>query len=342
MKQNEITSKQPLLDANGNVANPGYCVTSNYIYDRKAIKADPWRIKEWNFYQISDDRYTVQMNFSDVSYAGFGKFKVFDRLTGECVDALGLDLFTKGKYNMPECDEVDHEMHCKKKDFDFRIEVIGEKRYLKLDASTGKHGRIEASFELICPKKLEYLMMAVPFKKAKQFYLNKKMNCMPAKGYVKFGDKTWNFDAAKAFGVLDWGRGVWPYKCDWYWGNGSTYLPDGKIFGFEIGWGFGEMEQFTENTLFYDGKAHKIEKITLHRDEKDFMKPWVFSSSDGRFEMTMIPEYDNFNDLGLKNIFGMKTHQVHGKWSGQVILDDGTKIDIKDMHAFCEYSDNRW
>lgn len=342
MKQNKIIKKQALLDVNGNVANPGYCVTGNYIYKRSDIKANPMRIKEWDFYQISDDRYTMQMNYSDVSYAGFGKFTVFDRLTGERVNAVGLDLLTNGRYNLPECDEVDHEMRCKKKDFDFKIEVVGEKRYLTLDATTKKHGKIEASFELVCPKKLEYLMMAVPFKKVKHFYLNKKMNCMPAKGYVKFGDKVWDFDAKCAFGVLDWGRGVWPHKCNWYWGNGSAYLPDGKIFGFEIGWGFGKMDAFTENTLFYDGKAHKIEKITLKKDKKDLMKPWVFSSSDGRFEMTMIPEYDNYNASGFKNLFGMHCHQVHGKWSGYVILDDGTKLEINDMHAFCEYSDNWW
>ena len=38
----------------------------------------------------------------------------------------------------------------------------------------------------------------------------------------------------------------------------------------------------------------------------------------------------------------MNSHQVHGKWNGTMTLDDSTKLEIKDMYAFCEYVENRW
>ncbi len=341
MLQNEIKAKENLLDSDGNVANPGYCVKSNYIYKRKDIKANPLRIKEWNFYQISDDRYTVQMNIFDISMGGAATFALFDRQTRERFETMHVDLLTLGRYKMPECDEIDHIISKKSGGFDMKIDVVKNKRYLTF-AGKCKKGKIKADIELTLPENLEYLVMAVPFKEDKHFYLNKKMNCMKAKGYVKCGDRVMQFNEEKAFGVLDWGRGVWPYKCDWYWGNGSAYLPDGKVFGFEIGWGFGEMTAFTENTLFYDGKAHKIENLTLKKDENDYMKPWVFTSSDGRFEMTMTPEFDNYTSSRVLGVIGNRCHQVYGKWNGYVILDDGTKLEIKDMTAFCEHSDNRW
>ena len=43
----------------------------------------------------------------------------------------------------------------------------------------------------------------------------------------------------RAFGVLDWGRGVWTYHNVWYWGSASG-LVDGVPFGFNIGYGFGD------------------------------------------------------------------------------------------------------
>ena len=49
------------FDAQGNVAEPGYCVHNLYDYVRSDIKANPLRIKEWDFYQITDERYTMQM-----------------------------------------------------------------------------------------------------------------------------------------------------------------------------------------------------------------------------------------------------------------------------------------
>ena len=57
--------------------------------------------------------------------------------------------------------------------------------------------------------------------------------------------------------------------------------------------------------------------------------------------MTMQPTLDNHTDVDFK--FGrMNCHQVYGNWSGNVILDDGTKLEIKDLFTFCEYVENRW
>lgn len=44
-----ITEKTPLLDKNGALTKPGYCFNNMYEYDRSAIKANPTRIKEWDF-----------------------------------------------------------------------------------------------------------------------------------------------------------------------------------------------------------------------------------------------------------------------------------------------------
>ena len=71
------------------------------------------------------------------------------------------------------------------------------------------------------------------------------------------------------------------------------------------------------------------------------MKPWKFTSSDGRFEMTMTPFYDNYTKSRVLFI-GNTCHQVFGTWNGTVTPDDGTVLEIKDMVAFCENSDNMW
>ena len=62
-----ITEKTPLLDENGALTKPGYCFNNMYEYDRSAIKANPTRIKEWDFYQISNGRYCIQFTIADIS-----------------------------------------------------------------------------------------------------------------------------------------------------------------------------------------------------------------------------------------------------------------------------------
>jgi hypothetical protein len=72
------------------------------------------------------------------------------------------------------------------------------------------------------------------------------------------------------------------------------------------------------------------------------MEPWHFISDDGRFDMTMTPFYNNSTGMKVLGLVGAKCDQVHGLWNGTVILDDGTKLAIKDMYAFCEYVENLW
>lgn len=341
MEQVYITEKTKLLDNNGNVFKPGYCKYNRYVYERSAIKARKGRIKEWDYYQISDDTHTVHFNIFDVSFVGSFCFSVFNRETGERLEKIGATLFTDGAVGLEENTNKPHIVT-----FDDGVvyaKIIYSNGQRKLYARFDKNKiKYEVEFVLECPPELQSLVLAVPFKKDKYFYHNQKTNSMIASGYIKAdGEIIKEFKRDNSFAVLDWGRGVWPYATKWYWGNGNCHLPDGHVFGFEIGWGFGNMSYATENMLFYDGVAHKIEEVYLKRDEKDFMKPWVFTSNDGRFEMTMTPTYDNFTSSRLA-IIGNICHQVFGKWNGTATLDDGTVLEIKDMLAFCEFSDYLW
>jgi hypothetical protein len=72
------------------------------------------------------------------------------------------------------------------------------------------------------------------------------------------------------------------------WGSASGLL-DGQPFGWNIGYGFSDRSPASENMLFYKGKAHKLEDVTFHINTSDYMAPWKFTSSDGRFEMVLNP-----------------------------------------------------
>ena len=344
-EQVRITEKIPLLDENGKLTKPGYCFTNMYEYDRSAIKANPTRIKEWDFYQISNERYCLQVTMADISIGAAGSVTLFDMQTGKHYSATSLKLFSFGRFGLGHDAMTPHTLSRHKLGFDIDIAVTKTQRTIKFDGKSGlKKFTVDLSMDMF--PNHESLIMALPFDRGndKQFYYNQKVNCMPVTGTVTVGDLTVEFDPSDSFCVLDWGRGVWPYHENWYWGNGSTRLENGSIFGFEIGWGFGDMSAATENTLFYNGKAHKIGEIYLTEDKfktKNWMDPWVFTSSDGRFEMTMTPVYDNITRARVLFV-GNICHQVFGYWNGTVTLDDGTVLEIHDMYAFCEDSDNMW
>ena len=337
--QNEIKEKTTLLKYDGRLAVRGFAKHILFDYDSASV-ARPGRLKEWDFYQITDGDYVLQMNMSDIYYFSTVSFTLFSLKTGKKYSAGMNHFFSKGSLNLEKNGEADHTTTYSDKDFLMRFEVHNDTRHLTLNAIDDVGQKVFVDLWLYAPPSSQAMVIATPFKKTRQFYLNYKLNCMRAIGTVTIGDMIVHF-GEKAFGLLDWGRGVWPFKNQWFWGNGATKLKDGRYFGFNLGFGFGVLKNATENMLFLDGVAHKLDQITLIRDEKDLMKPWVFHSNDKRFELTMIPTYENYTKTQAGPVF-LECHQVFGLWSGKVVTDTGEVIPIQNMLAFCEHAKNHW
>ena len=207
-------------------------------------------------------------------------------------------------------------------------------------------GDTPISFELtLTDAPPESMVIVTPFRdKPKAFYYNQKINCMRTGGWIRFGGRELLCDPERDFAVLDWGRGVWTYDNTWYWGSASG-LADGVPFGFNIGYGFGDTSAASENVLFHGGKIHKLSRVTFGipvKDGKDdFMSPWKFTSDDGRFEMDFRPVMDRSANINL-GILCSDQHQVFGRFSGTAVLDDGQKIEIRDLMGFAEKVRNKW
>ena len=130
------------------------------------------------------------------------------------------------------------------------------------------------------------------------------------------------------------------YDNVWYWGSGSGTV-DGHRFGFNIGYGFGDTDAASENVIFYDGKAHKFDDVVFNISP-NFIDPWTFTSSDGRFEMDFVPIIDRSDYTSVANLIVTDQHQVFGRMTGKAVLDDGTEIKIKDFLCFAEKVHNKY
>ena len=345
--QHEITSEQNLLDSQGNIAEPGYAKKLYWKYSRKDIKANKLRIKEWDYYYIGTQDYGLCLTLSDVGYVsslsvsllGFGNnpFQMNDSELG---------ILPLGKTNMPES-SVCGSVSAKAGTLDMTFDNDGTTRHLYGKYDNFFNSGKALTFDVVLTEAPdESMVIATPFKKDRHFYYNQKINCMKANGFVKFDDIYWEFNEQnKALATLDWGRGVWTYDNTWYWGSGQMILDDGNIFGFNIGYGFGDTSAASENMLFYNGKAHKLDQIKFNipyrNGEYFYTEPWTFTSNDGRFEMTFKPVIDRVAPLDLK-VLCMIPHQVFGLISGKAVLDDGTEIQIKDKMIFAERVHNKW
>ena len=168
---------------------------------------------------------------------------------------------------------------------------------------------------------------------------------MRASGYCIVKGQCYDFDEQDSLGTLDWGRGIWTYKNTWYWSSLQTRLEDGRTFGFNLGYGFGDTSAASENMVFVDGIAHKLDRVVFnipHANGKDnFMDYWTITDNENRLNMVFKPIIDrkDVTDIG---IIASKQHQVFGTFSGSVTLDDGYVLEFYDKLGFAEKVFNKW
>lgn len=342
--QHKITQSGKLLDQYGNLTEAGYSTNLILDYDRKDIKASKFRIKEWDYYLVYNKDYAVAMTVADNSYMGLMSLSLIDFNTRKETTKSVMTLLPMGKTGLPSTSAIgDVRFENKKCRFEFLND--GKERKLKCYFKKFKDGKdMLVDFVLNDPPK-DSMVIATPFSKPKHFYYNQKIVGMVADGKVSLGTEEIVFSKEDTCAILDWGRGVWTYNNTWYWGSGAGYV-DGHKVGFNIGYGFGDTTKASENMVFYDGKAHKIENVyfNIPRDEsgkEKYTKDWTFTSSDGRFEMSFTPIIDRAS-LTSAVVLSSDQHQVFGKFNGKIILDDGREIVLKDFTAFAEKVVNKW
>lgn len=338
--QTEIISQGPLLKDDGTLAQKGWARGLLLQYDRQAIKVGSLRIKEWDYYCILHPEYGISFTVADNAYMGFYAITFFDFINRKETTGFVIEPFTMGGLKMPH-DSGMGDVVLDHKKIKIGFHHKDGKRIIHFDfpgfsKTSGISGEIE-----LTPLNRDSMVIATPFRESPHlFYYNQKINCLAASGKFKYDNREFIFTPDKSFGVLDWGRGVWSYNNHWYWGSASGMV-EGLPFGFNIGYGFGDTSAASENMLFYNGTAHKLDQVTFHINTKNYLDPWKFSSNDGRFEFDFLPLVDRYSNTNLL-LIKSKQHQVFGYFTGKVILDDGTPLIINKLLGFAEDVINRW
>ena len=339
MEQREVTTHTPVHDAAGRFVARGYARHAVFDYDRKRLRSSPFALKEWDFYQIADDRHVLQMTVGHVSYVGSVSATLFDLVTGERASVGRMEPLVFQRIPMEPDPEAPHVLAYERDGLCMRFAAFSDHRALTL-RSDGRDGHAEVSVRLCnCAPEKDKMVIATPFDRPRQFYLNYKECCYTAAGTARFGDTVVTF-GENAYALLDSGRGVWPFRHEWVWGSGSTTV-DGRPFGFNIGWGFGDTAAATENMFFYDNRAYKLGRVTAMPIGEGYLAKTRYTDADGRFDLTAEPVFDN--DTHTKALFvDNRCHQVWGRFSGRVRLDGGETLTVPPFTAFVEHAVNRW
>ncbi len=343
--QHEVTRVQDLLDDYGQISEPGWARSPVWKYERQRIAAPAFRIKEWDYYLAVSDHYAAAFTLSDLGYAGLISVSLIDLVAQTEHTETILTPMPMGRMKLGSTSS-EEKIEFRNRRVHLRYSVMPQRRRIQCVFHQFQDGRTLTADLLMKQPEMDSMCIATPWQEnPKAFYYNQKVNCMPVKGKVNFDGRDYLFDGARDMAVLDWGRGVWTYDNIWRWGTCSTWI-DGRMFGFNLGYGFSDRSSASENVIFYDGQAHKLEEVTfmIHENEQgeyEYLQPWTITSSDGRFEGVFTPILDRKAKIDMKLIV-TDQHQVFGHLTGTAILDDGREIKMRDLTAAMEVVHNRY
>ena len=201
----------PLLDGQGNLCEPGYATALLKTYDRNAIKAGRSRIKEWDYYLITNDRFGVALTIDDNGYMGLLSASVldFDQRTETTVSPMFW--LPMGKTGFP-ASSASGDVRKTLKNASGAFEHTNEGRRLRFSIDKFRDGLPFTCDITLFDEPRDSMVIATPFEKKGHFYYNQKIVGMRAKGFFAVGDARTELNPKETFGLLDWGRGVWTYK----------------------------------------------------------------------------------------------------------------------------------
>lgn len=341
-----ISGSGPLLDEAGRLKEPGYAFRPPFDYDHERIAAPRWRIKDWDYYLINDQHRAVALTFSDLSYIGLVSASVLDFDTRTYTTTSELVVAPFGSMGVPRSSDTGDIVWSNRR-CDVRFVHTASARRLSF-AMHRFSGDDDLEVELLLTDEpQDSMVIATPFAEDEHaFYYNRKIIGMRSRGAYRVGPEFYEFDTDEALGLLDWGRGVWTYDNVWYWAAAQG-IQDGHVLGLNLGYGFGDTSAASENMVFFDGVASKLGDVDFGIPRSadgsyDYLSVWHMTDDEGRLDLTFSPEIDRTDDIDVGGVVQSRQHQVFGRFTGHVTLDDGTRVDVCDLRGSAEHIHNRY
>jgi hypothetical protein len=335
----EITEEAPLLAADGTLAAHGWARGPLMQYDRSLLRPDREdQLREWEYYAVFAPDFAIGLTLADIGLLSFAILTLEDYDTGEIHDAMLLEGAEALDFPFTPFENTLFETNLGSVEYRFE----GDHRTITvLTGAPGTEERMEARVRLEDSDAVESIAVSHRFGEPGEFFYENKRVSMPATGTVVVGNATYDFGEGESFGVLDWGRGAWPENVKWTWGHfaGKT---DGHLVGINMGTVNGDDTPGTADAVIVDGVLHKLPRSTWAYDLDDVMKPWLFTSADGRIYLTLTPDFDDSTVLALGPPYTLTRWKVHGVIAGTVELDDGSTLDVEDVRGAAEYVEIIW
>jgi hypothetical protein len=335
----ELTGPVQLCTPDGRRLDPMARGWSRHPLHTANLRGRRLRTKKWDYWAVLAGDLAIGLVYADVGYLGLASVWWGDLHTGQTGGSDVAVPLARG-VELP--------------DLPGSAPLVLEHPKLQLRVADGADGtRLQASWPedgdtselditVALPDGHESLSVVIPWSDT-SFQFTTKDQARPATGrLVRCGTEVRLGDGEPAWGVLDVGRGRWPFSIHWNWGGGAGTATTGEVVGIQVGAKWTEGTGFTENAVTVDGRLHKVgRELEWTYDWDRPMAPWRVVDPGGAIDLTLTPRLDRHSRTNAL-VLRTEVHQVFGTWAGTVRGEDGRELHLEGVQGFAEEARNRW
>jgi hypothetical protein len=340
--ERELTAPVDLCTPDGRRLRPEARGWSRTPLIRANLRGLWGRTKRWDYWAVLTDDLAVAITYADIDYVGIVAVWWADLATGRTGGRERTVPFARG-IDLPDAPGTSDLVH-RHRNLGVRIsdDARGTGLVARWRETDGGLGALDAF--VARPAGHGSVNVVIPWSDTR-FQYTSKHQARPTTGMLRVGERRWQLagnDGADAWGVLDVGRGRWPYRTRWNWGGGAGTTEDGRIVGLQMGGTWTVGTGATENGIIVDGEVLKLgDELEWRYDWDDPMAPWRVRSPDGSLDVTLTPRLDRHARTEAL-VLGTEVHQVFGRWRGQVPTPAGAVVHVDGLVGFAEESRSRW
>lgn len=331
----EIKERLDLCDENGYLNDTERYWSRSPIINCNIPKKYRFRVKRWNYWTVSNDRYFFTVAITNFDYAGVIFLYLVDMEKKDIVEKYVTIPLGKG---IILGDNIQDELNYESKTLKLSVNHVENSIILDMSVENFRKNE-DLNGKIIFKNPKESLNLIVPWSK-NRFQFTSKQNCLKVRGSISIGAETINFDDGKYLGTLDFGRGVWKRKMMWNWLSFSAYI-NNRLIGGNFGGTWTDGSGINENAIFLDEKVYKHkEDVEFIYDINNFYKPWKIINKEKTIDLEFYPEVKRIKKV---NILMVKSDfkQFFGTINGKITVD-GEEIDINNVNATCEEHNAKW
>jgi hypothetical protein len=290
------------------------------------------RIKEWQFFLIQDDRFSLGAILSNVKLYRWAQVFLFDREGGEKLRFRKLLPFSG--WHLPQT-LSNASIDSRSYGFFFRIHNWLDADTIKVDLdieATRSRPSFTAHVEYDVSGNVEPIAVNLLFSGQKCMYAYKTLS--PVRGDMVFGGRHISLDSAKTTGIFCDCKGYYPYNMRSTWCSGLGF--DDKIrYGFSIAENQAkETYKNNENAFWTNGTLTPLPPVRITQPN-GIESDWVIQDMEGMVDLVFTPKEIIRNELSLL-FTNVEYNTPLGYYNGMLVNSEGKQIHVHNLWGLGE------